>query len=157
MIIPEFENLKWRPLFGFLDCDVPGQVELGIPQRPWDLGGTGVGGHAISTAGIDESFTLREDAEITMRLRMLEHEFYNEFRPMWLVWCRQAQTFTVRLDANDPLTEYTMRLVAPWLEEGLRPSRHTFDGVLELDLTLCTADSAPILHAYYPQFAEDVS
>jgi hypothetical protein len=60
----------------------------------------------------------------------------------------------VQLDANDAATEHEVRLVGPWITDAVEPSYNEFDGVMECDITIRTADGSAFSYPYYPSLAD---
>lgn len=144
-------DLVWRPSFTYTDCDVPVSFTLILPQRAWTYRSTAVGGHDVATSGVDESFVLRHDRIYRMTLRCTETEWVESLEPMLKVLWAQAQAFTVRLDQADAATDETVRLVSPWMDEGVQPNPTEFEGVLEVELVVRSDDGSTLP---YPYFAE---
>jgi hypothetical protein len=153
MSLAGMAEMVWRPKFTYLDCDVPISFELLIPMRPWDYRSGAVGGHDTATSGIDESFVIRHDRLYNLHLRLTEEEWVQDVEPMIRTLWAQAQEFTIQLDANDVGTVHDVRLVSPWMGDGIQPSRHTANGVLELDLTVRTADGSRFSYPYFPSLS----
>lgn len=135
-------ELDWRPLFAYEDCGTPIEFELETPQRQWVPRSVGVGGHDVATSGVDESFVIRHDRVLKLTLRLTEQEWIDYVEPMIACLWRQAQVFTVQLDANDEATAYEVRLVSPWMTDGAEPRFHEFDGMYEFELTVRTDDGS---------------
>lgn len=150
----DLAGLVWRPAFSYLDCDVPVSFELALPQRPWSYRSAGDGGHDVATSGVQESFVIRHDRLYVLHLRLTEEEYVQSFEPMIRALWAQAQEFTIQLDANDSSTEKLVRLEAPWIDDGLQPSPHEFPGVLELDITLRSADGSAFSFPFFLSFEE---
>lgn len=154
----DLNALIWRPLFSYLDCDVPISWECSIPQRPWLYRSQAVGGRDESTAGVQESFVLRHDRIYILRLRLTENEWVEDFEPMMRTLWQQAQDFTVQLDALDVTTEVTVALVGPWMDEGVEGREHDCPGVLEIDIKVRTSDGSVFpAFPYFPDLDEVVS
>lgn len=88
------------------------ELTLTHPQHPWKMADAGVGGHAVAASGISESFVVREDDVLLLEPRVLESEL-PQFR-QFLRWARSSGTaFTIRLDVDEPLTEFQVLLDSP--------------------------------------------
>lgn len=148
--LEDFEGLPWRPYFTYLDCDVPIDFELSVPQGPWDPESEPDGGYDRSAAGIQEAFVIRHNRGLTLHLRMFESEYVQFFEPMIRTIWGQPQDFTLRLDANEPTTEHEVQLLSPQVGEKLKPRRGDYPGTLEVDLLVCTADGSQFPEYYFP-------
>jgi hypothetical protein len=149
--LEDFEGLPWRPYFAYLDCDVPIDFELSVPQDPWQHMSQADGGYDRAASGEQESFVIRHDRGLTLNLRMFEEEYLEMFEPMLRTLWGQAQAFTVGLDANDVTTQHSCRLLSPWPPDGLRPQRDTeYPGMLNVSVDICTADGSQFPEFYYP-------
>lgn len=115
-------------------------------QRRWAVDSQGVGGTDQSAAGIPESFTIRRDELLRVRLRFTEAE-WSAVRG-WLVWAQgSGQAFTYFPD-KDLAGSYSVYLEAPALGEPFRPEPVDFDGLYEISLVLRTSDAAVFTTAY---------
>ena len=155
MPYPVLTGLMWRPLFSYLDCDVPIEFELYAPQRPWTYRSTANGGHDVATSGVDESFVIRHDRIYVLHLRVTEDEWVLYVEPMLRTLWAQAQAFTVQLDANEPGTAHEVRLVAPWMDDGAQPETSDLDGMLHLDITVRTEDGSIFSYPYFSSLLDD--
>lgn len=148
--LEDLEGQIWRPLFEYLDCDVPVSFELAIPQRNWLYRSEAVGGNDTATSGVQESFVIRHDRHYVLRLRMTETEYVEDFEPMIRTLWGQAQEFTLQLDANDVATSKAVRLIAPWMGDGLQPTPHEYPGLVEVEMTVRSADGSAFSFPYFP-------
>jgi len=153
----DFEIFEWRPGFVYLDCDVPIEFELILPQRAWRYRSEAVGGHDVATSGIQESFVIRHDRIYRLRLRFTETEWVEKLEPMLRTLWGQAQAFTVQLDMLNDATIHTVRLVSPWMTEGAEPEPHDYPGLLELELTLRSDDGSAFSFPFFPALDEATS
>lgn len=144
-------ELVWRPSFTYVDCDVPQSFTLILPQRAWAYRAMAVGGHDVATSGVDESFVLRHDRAYRLTIRCTETEWVESLEPMIKVLWAQAQAFTIRFDQADAATDETVRLVSPWMDEGVEPTPVEPGGVLEFELVVRSDDGSALP---YPYFAE---
>lgn len=150
--LQDLQNLLWRPAFEYLDCDVPIYFDLAIPQHFWKPRSTAVGGHDIATSGVPETFVIRHDRTLVMKVRMTETEYLEDFEPMIKTLWAQGQIFTVWLDANDDATARAVSLVRPWMEDGLEPEDGDLLGEFVVDLVVRTYDGSMPQPTYFLDF-----
>lgn len=99
-------------------------IDLSMPQKWWGYKTQLVGGSRKSSAGIPESFTIREDNMSMLALRVHECELL-DVRD-WILDCwRRSATFKFQYDALDAETVFTCYLDAPTYDEGWEPQRMT--------------------------------
>jgi hypothetical protein len=147
--LDDLAGLYWRPKFEYLDCDVPVTPEFAIPQHDWTYRSEAMGGFDVAASGEDESFVIRHDRILVLHLRMTETEYVEKFEPMMRVLWAQAQEFTVWLDANNDETAHLVRLVSPWMREGIQPDEGDAPGELAVDLVLRTSLGGAFSYPYF--------
>ena len=134
----QFQDMPWRLGIAYLDCDVSIALELILPQMPWEPEIHSEGGNDEAASGEQESFIIREDELLTLKLRFTETEWNELLRPMFKTLWRQPQVFTVFLDVADVTTEHGVRLVSPWL--NAKPTRSATFGLHEIDMQIRSWD-----------------
>jgi hypothetical protein len=92
-------------------------LDLSLPARPHTTPSQGEGGFDVSAAGVPESYEIRRDDLLRVRLRLTAHEWV-QYRELVARW--QAAMGTVGMWRNDqtrPDTERSVYLVHPAMGE----------------------------------------
>lgn len=120
-----------------------------LPQRAWTPGSTVVGGTDTSAAGVPETFVVRRDRTLDVRLRFREAEW--PAVRAWLEWAQDTAGAFDWYPDRDLATGHTCYLASPPAGEEIRPERsESFRGHWEIALRLRTADGSPIEPSFYP-------
>lgn len=128
-------------------------LDLTLPMQPWELKSGGVGGSAISVAGIPASYELRVDRIAMVTLRCYEYELNDLITTLEEIRASSEQ-FTFAFDQDDEYTAYRVYLNSPVWPDEITPDRdNNFLGVFTLALELRTVASAPFLHAFLEEEA----
>jgi len=151
MSLSTLSVLEKRPAFEYVDCEAPVAFELMIPQRFWRYRSSAQGGHDSASSGVGESWVILHERQYRLRIRLTEEEWVEDFEPMMRTLWGQWQVFTVQLDANDPTTAKSVRLVEPWFE--MEPEPTEFSGVLEVEMLVASDDGSAFEYPYYPSLA----
>ena len=127
------------PLRPIITYGTPSKIiDLSMPQKWWGYKTQLIGGSRKSSAGIPESFTIREDNMSMLTLRVHECELMDVRE--WIVdYWRRNQPFTFQYDALDTETIFTTYLDAPTYDDGWEPRRMTnpnFPQFWEVDVTI---------------------
>jgi hypothetical protein len=111
------------------------------PQRLWTPSSSTVGGTNTSAAGVVESFVIRRDQMIDVRLVFAEREWPAVLA--WIAWAQDsAGTFRFWPDATAPSDVFICWLESPKVGEEVRPERGEFSPTYEITLKLRSADGA---------------
>lgn len=135
------------PLRPIITYGVPSKIiDLSMPQKWWGYKTQLVGGSRKSSAGIPESFVIREDNLSMVSLRVHECELLDV--RAWIVdFWRRNQPFIFQYDALDTLTKFTAYLDAPTFDDGWEPRRMAnpnFPQFWEVDVTIRNVEQVPI-------------
>jgi hypothetical protein len=119
-----------------------------LPQRPFVPGRHALGGEDESWAGVPEKWVDRKDRLLTLRPRFTEDEW-----PELADVVEHAQTTGAALavwpDAAAAGTSYETYLIAPKMNEKLRPEPSQPDGYFEIGLEVRTTDGSAIEPVYF--------
>ncbi|HEX2093314.1 MAG TPA: hypothetical protein VHG28_12980, partial [Longimicrobiaceae bacterium] len=97
---------------------------------------TAVGGTDVSAAGVPESFIIRRDQSLDVRLVFREREW--PALHAWLAWM-QDTAGTCRFHPDHAAAEYrTCYLETPRVGEEIRPERGEHPGIYEIGVRLRT-------------------
>lgn len=153
MALSDFSSLAWVPKFVYEDCGVPSTCTLTIPQGKWRYNATGRGGADEAASGVTESFVYRHDRHLRLRLRFTEEEWVENLEPMFRILWDQAQSFTVQLDKSSTSTVRSAYLISPRADETATPDFNPYDGVLEMDMEVRSADGTHWSYPYFPSLS----
>ncbi len=127
-------------------------VPLSLPQRLWTPGSTGVGGTDTSAAGITESFLIRRDQTLDVRLVFREKEWPGVHA--WLTWMQDTAGSCRFYPAASDLDFNTCYLESPRMGEEIRPERGEYPGTYEIGVRLRDASGTAFdVRAYDPKGA----
>lgn len=144
--------LPFRPAFRRDEYTLP--LELQLPMVPWELESGGVGGSAVSSAGVPESYVLRNDRLALIEIRVLEEELEAVLQELEAIRADSAP-FVFSFDQDDAATDHTVYLEAPVWPERIRPKRDDqFPGAFRLALQLRTVDGSPFVTSWSSTEAE---
>lgn len=110
--------------YGWTGSEV--ELELELPQFPWNRGRGGVGGSDTAASGIVEAYNIRRDRIMWLRLRVLESEMaaFDAF----LDWAQDSgEPFLFRFDTDVSATEYSVYLQSLRWEDA-EEIQHERDG-----------------------------
>lgn len=128
--------------------DLDPELALELPLLPWELRSGGVGGSALSVAGVPASYVLRTDRIAAVTLRATELEINALLATLEGIRA-SSESFVFAFDQTDPYTEYRVYLHTPLWPDEITPARdQSFLGVFTLDIELRTADGSQFLHAF---------
>src|SRR4051812_11424846 len=102
-------GLPWRPIITY--GITPTVISLTYPQKLWDYESLLIGGARKSSAGIPESFVIRNDELSNITLRVHDCE-YLQVRD-WVLDAMRGNTFTFQFDALDATSVFTCYLDRP--------------------------------------------
>lgn len=121
-------------------------VTFTVPMRLWEPESIGVGGSGVSAAGIPESFEIRRDEVVNVKIRFTEAEWADV--RTWLIWAHRnpstAFTFYFQRSPDLPSGGVSCYLEKPKPTESIKPTRGETKGTFELDLTLRSTTGTPI-------------
>lgn len=121
-------------------------VPFSIPMRLWDPESKGHGGEGVSGAGIPESFEIRRDELVRLKLRFTESEWAAV--RTWLIWAHRnrstAFTFYFQRSPDLPVGGVSCYLETPKLTDSIKPTRGETKGTFEIDVTLRSTTGTPI-------------
>lgn len=109
-------------------------VTLSLPQRPWTPGSTAVGGTDTSAGGVPESFVIRRDQTLDVRLQLWEREWPAVHA--WLSWMQGTAGSCQFFPHREDTLNHTCYLDTPKVGEEIRPERGDFPGTYEIGLRL---------------------
>ncbi len=116
----------------------PTVLTLTWPVKIWTPKAQPVGGHAVSDAGVPESFVIRRDQQCEVGIRFNEAEWVSV--DTWLAFAQSAQAFDFWFNKDDDATKYTVYLDVPNPGDGeVAPTRETFIECFYIMVTLRTA------------------
>lgn len=133
--------MRWIPKVEY--GNGPATLTLSLPQRLWTPVSTTVGGTDVSAAGVPESFVIRRDQALDVRLVFREAEWPAVHA--WLAWM-QDTAGTCRFYPDQHASQYRgCYLESPRVGEEIRPERGDHPGIYEIGLRLRAtgADDAP--------------
>lgn len=123
-------------------------LNLALPVLPWGLKSGGIGGSAVSAAGIPASYALRVDRIAMVTLRVTEDELNDVLAALEEIR-ETSEAFTFAFDQDDEYTAYRVYLHAPVWPDEITPDRDdAFPGVFQLPIELRTVDGSPFLHTF---------
>lgn len=135
-------SLPFRPAIA-RDYDAPFFLQL--PMEPWELRSGGVGGSAVSAAGIPESYVIRTDRIAKVRLRVLEEELEDVLLELEAIR-GASESFVFSFDQDDPATDYDVYLHSPVWPAEMTPTRDDgYRGLFRIELELRTVDGLGFL------------
>jgi hypothetical protein len=118
-------------------------IALSRPQKLWGYGTFLRGGSRKSSAGIPETFVIREDNTAKLTLRVHDCEYLTV--RAWILDAMRGNQFTFQFDALDPYSAFLCYLEAPTFEEGYEPKRDpTMPQIWNVDLTIRAVAAVPI-------------
>ena len=110
-------SLVFRPYFRYGTGVDERELELRWPMEPWTPADGGEGGSDTAASGIPEAYVIRADRIVEMTIRVEEDEL-PEYRDFLTFVRGSGQPFFVRLDVDDPTTEFEAYLQFPrWEDE----------------------------------------
>lgn len=135
--------LSFRPRFQF-GYELESDFEPELPMFPWNRGRGGVGNSDTAASGVVESYKIRRDRILFLRLRILEHEM--DAFDAFLDWAQDSgEPFNVWLDRTVLATEHSAYLNSLRWEDG-PDFEHERDGhyrqLFVVDLELRTEDGS---------------
>lgn len=135
-------DLQFKPRLNTLDLE--------LPQYPWTYRSAGVGGTAVAASGVPESYVIRTDRILTVRVRLLEHEV-NDFLAEAEAVRASGASFPYRFEQSDALTEVTAYWHDPAFPESLEVERDPeFPGLFLCTFQIRTATAgAPFTIPFY--------
>jgi len=141
-------DLQWRPRIVYGGEGTETDLALTLPQRPWTPVGQHTGGSERSAIGIRETYTIRREDLLELRLRLTEAEWPDVYA--WIGWAQDSgQSFRWFPD-RAASTEHTVDLEAPAAGEEIRPERTEFGAVFEVSITLRRLTPGGFGERYYP-------
>jgi hypothetical protein len=99
-------------------------LNLELALLPWSLSERGIGGTAVSAAGIHEVYTIREDSIARLTFRVLEQEL-DDFRDFVRFARSSGEPFEFRFDQDEVTTEYDVILHAPLFPDSVEFMRES--------------------------------
>lgn len=109
-------------------------LALSLPQRLWTPASTAVGGTDTSAAGIPESFVIRRDQMLDVRLPFWEGEWPAVHA--WLTWMQDNAGSCRFFPDRDGTLYHTCYLESPKMGEEVRPERGDHPGIYEIGVRL---------------------
>lgn len=109
-------------------------LRLTLPQNLWVPGSTAVGGSETSAAGVPESFVIRRDQTLDVRLRLRESEWPAVHA--WLAWMQDTAGSCRFFPDRDALDGHPCYLQSPGVGDEIRPERGEYPGTYEIALRL---------------------
>lgn len=126
------------------------------PMMPWTFRDTGVGGSALSAAGVPVSYVIREDDVALLTLRVYEEELAAVREVLRAVRAALSVPFIFAFDQDDPATEYEVYLHAPTWPQDIEWKRDDeYRGIFTVSIEIRRADGLPFAISWVEQ--EDVS
>lgn len=127
--------MRWIPrvLYG---PDYTRTLELSLPQRLWTPLSVAVGGSDVSAAGIPESFVIRRDQVLEVRLLFREGEWPAVHD--WIAWMQDNAGFCRFFPDRDAAYFRACYLDSPRVGDEVRPDRGEYPGTYEIGLRLRT-------------------
>lgn len=123
-------------------------LTLSIPAKPWTPGTQGIGaGREESAAGVPSAWITRRDYTMGVELVFTEAE-WPSVRAM-IEHGQEGGVITWYPDAAVPATSYACILVAPAIDEDVRPARGEYFGTLVLSITLRRTTGAAMDPVFY--------
>lgn len=133
-------SLPFRPAFRREYAD---ELALSLPLLPWQPRSGGIGGSAVSAAGVPESYVIRTDRIVSVTLRVLEEELDAVLAKLEEIRA-SSEAFGFAFDQDDVATDYDVYLHAPvWPDEIDAPRDPEFLGVHRITIELRTTDGSP--------------
>lgn len=133
-------NLPWRPA---IQREYEPDFLLELPMLPWEPRSGGVGGSAVSAAGVPESYVIRTDRIASLTLRVLEEELDAVLAELEEIRA-SSEAFDFLFDQDDASTAHAVYLHAPVWPDEIRPTRdEEFPGAFRLQVELRTVDGSP--------------
>lgn len=125
----------------------PTALTFDLPARPWVPGTVGIGaGREESASGIPSVWYTRRDRSLHILQRFTESQ-WSSVRA-FLDHAQAGGSFAWFPDSADA-TSYTCYLVAPRIDEDVRPTRGEYFGSMELLLTIRRTDGGAIDEVYF--------
>lgn len=122
-------------------------LALAWPVRPWTPGTVAVGaGREESAAGVPSAWVTRRDRTLLVTLRFPE-EAWPDVRA-WIEYAQGGGTFSWYPDAA-LTTHHTCYLIAPAVDEHVRPTRAEDPGEMELVVEIRRTDGAAMDEEYF--------
>jgi hypothetical protein len=127
--------MKWIPRVVYTRSgSAPTTLDFTLPQRLWTPLSIAVGGSEVSAAGVPESFVIRRDQLLDLRLAFREGEWPAVHA--WLAWMQDTAGFCVFYPDRAVGTSRTCYLETPKVGEEIRPERGDYPGIYELAVRL---------------------
>lgn len=139
--------MMWIPRVEYGPTAAKTVFAFSLPQRLWTPASLAVGGTDTSAAGVPESFVIRRDEFLDLRLAFWEREWVAVHA--WLAWMQDtAQTCAFFPDRNGSQS-FQVWLETPKVGEEIRPERGEYAGTYEIGVRLRrTAGGAFDVRAY---------
>jgi hypothetical protein len=125
--------MKWIPKVRYFKNGVT-TLQLTLPQRLWTPVSTAVGGTGVSAAGVPESFVIRRDQSLDLRLVFRESEWPAVHA--WLAWMQDTAGNCLFFPNRAASTYYICYLESPKVGEEIRPERGDYPGIYEIAVRL---------------------
>jgi hypothetical protein len=130
--------MKWIPKVAYGTAT----LVFSLPQRLWTPVSTAVGGSDVSAAGVPESFVIRRDQSLDLRLVFREAEWPAVHA--WLAWMQDTAGSCRFHPDRDAAGYRTCYLESPKVGEEIRPERGDHPGIYEIGVRLrATAPTDP--------------
>lgn len=125
----------------------PTTLALSLPARSWTPAIVGIGaGMEWSAAGVPSAWATRRDRTLEVVQRITEAEWPTV--RAWLEYAQMGGVFAWYPDASKP-GAHVCYLVAPAIDEEVRPTETDFGGVWEITFTIRRTDGGPIDEEFY--------
>lgn len=144
--------MPFRPMISRDEYEAP--LLFSLPVEPWTVRSGGVGGSAISAAGVPASYVIRTDRIAAITLRCTEAELDSVLAELEAIRAA-AQPFIFAFDQDDSATEHTVYLHAPAWPAEIVPERDgSFRDLFLVKIELRTADGSSFTTTWVEQEPE---
>ena len=137
------QKMKWIPRVVY---GTPATtLTFTLPQRIWTPVSVTVGGSDVSARGVPESFVIRRDQALDLRLVFREIEWPAVHA--WLAWMQDRAGACTFFPDHQVNQSYTCYLDSPRVGEEIRPDRGDHPGTYEIGLRLrSTGTTDPVFN-----------
>lgn len=134
-------SLPFRPA---IRRDYEEDLLFTAPMMPWAFRDSGIGGSAVSAAGVPASYVIREDDIALLALRVYEEELATVRAVLREIRAALSSSFVFAFDQDDPATEFEVYLEAPVWPADVRPERDDeYLGLFRISIEIRRADGLP--------------
>lgn len=144
--------IPFRPMIARDEYEAP--LLFSLPMEPWTVRSGGLGGSAVSSAGIPASYVIREEEIAEITLRCTEAELPAVIAELRAIRAT-SEAFTFAFDQDDPATDYLVYLQAPVWPDEIKPERDgSYRDLFRLKIEVRRVDGSPFDLTWVEQEAE---